>query len=32
MAQYDQPALWKYIEEVTGVDEFIYIGHSLGTT
>ena len=32
MATYDQPALWKYIEKVTGKSEFVYIGHSQGTT
>jgi pimeloyl-ACP methyl ester carboxylesterase len=32
MAEYDQPALWKYVMNITGVDKIIYIGHSQGTT
>ena len=32
MAEFDLPALLSYIEEATGTDEFIYIGHNFGTT
>lgn len=32
MARYDQPALWEYIESVTGESKLVYIGHSQGTT
>ena len=28
MAKYDQVALWKYVEMVTGKSDVIYIGHS----
>lgn len=30
MAKYDQPALWKFIEGITGKSEAIFIGHSQG--
>ena len=32
MADYDQPALWRYILEKTGASKITYIGHSQGTT
>ena len=32
MADYDQPALWKYILDKTGAEKITYIGHSQGTS
>ena len=32
MAKYDQPALFKFVLERTGVQKVTYIGHSQGTT
>lgn len=32
MAEYDQPALWKYIVAHTGAEAITYIGHSQGCT
>ncbi len=32
MAKYDQPALFKFVLEKTGVQKVSYIGHSQGTT
>lgn len=31
MADYDQPALWKYVLEQTGAEKITYMGHSQGT-
>jgi pimeloyl-ACP methyl ester carboxylesterase len=31
MGQFDQPALWTYIIQKTGVEKITYIGHSQGT-
>lgn len=28
MGEFDQPALWEYVLEATGVDKITYIGHS----
>ena len=32
LAEYDQPALWKYVLETTGAEKLTYIGHSQGTS
>ena len=32
MAEFDQPALWKFIILKTGCTQITYIGHSQGTT
>ena len=32
MADYDQPALWRYILQKTGAEKITYVGHSQGTT
>jgi pimeloyl-ACP methyl ester carboxylesterase len=32
MGQFDQPALWTYIMQKTGVEKITYIGHSQGTS
>lgn len=31
MAEYDQPALWRYIMDKTGCEKITYMGHSQGT-
>ena len=32
LAEFDQPALWEYVQSVTKVQKITYIGHSQGTT
>ena len=32
MAQYDLPAMWKYILDYTEAEKITYIGHSMGST
>jgi hypothetical protein len=31
-AEFDQPAIFKFVLEKTGVDTITYMGHSQGTT